>query len=150
MARDGAFFSFAGRVHPRWGTPSGAVVIQALCALAMVFVSLPNLFSYIGVSLTFCTALAVGSLLILRQRAGWKKLRIISFAYPAVPVGCLCIAGAMTLYSVMLKPAPSLSAAATVLGGCWLCHKLIRRDDSLGYRTGHRNGVRRIHLNVRR
>jgi hypothetical protein len=98
----------------------------------MVFVSLPNLFSYIGVSLTFCTALAVGSLLILRQRAGWKKLRIISFAYPAVPVGCLCIAGAMTLYSVMLKLAPSLSAAATILGGCWLCHKLIRRDDSPG------------------
>lgn len=37
----------------------------------------------------------------------------------------------MTLYSVMLKPAPSLTAVATVLGGCWLCHKLIRRDDSL-------------------
>ena len=125
MARDGAFFSFASRIHPRWKTPAGAVAVQAFCALAMVFVSLPDLISYIGVSLTFCTALAVGSLLVMRRRPGWTKLPLVSFAYPVLPLACLSIAGTMALYGVLLKPGPSLTAAASVIGGCWLCKRLV-------------------------
>jgi APA family basic amino acid/polyamine antiporter len=131
MARDGAFFSLASRIHPRWKTPSGAVAVQAFCALAIAFVSLPNLISYIGVSLTFCTALAVGSLLVMRRRPGWKTLPLVSFAYPALPLACLSIAGMMAFYGALLKPVPSLTAAATVIGGCWLCKGLLHPADQL-------------------
>jgi hypothetical protein len=69
------------------------------------------------------------------RRPGWQRLPLVSFAYPVLPLACLSIAGMVALYGVLLKPGPSLTAAASVIGGCLLCKRLLqpgRSSDAAG------------------
>jgi basic amino acid/polyamine antiporter, APA family len=69
MARDGIFFQFAGRIHPSFRTPSGALLflgfIAALFALSETFEELYSLFVF-AVWIFF--ALTAIALLRLRKK----------------------------------------------------------------------------------
>ncbi|MDZ7638580.1 MAG: amino acid permease [Bryobacterales bacterium] len=52
MARNGAFFSFARKVNPRFHTPIPAILCQGACAILMTMTPFPQLVVYIGFSLT--------------------------------------------------------------------------------------------------
>jgi APA family basic amino acid/polyamine antiporter len=81
MAKNGAFFSMAAKVDPRWHTPVIAILCQGACAILMTVVPFLNLLLYIGLLLNFFAVLSVGSLFIFRRRPGWQKLGVVSFAY---------------------------------------------------------------------
>ncbi len=118
MAKNRAFFSAATAVHPRWHTPVIAILSQGLCAMAMTLTPFRELVTYIGMSLTLFTALSVGSLLVFRKRrAGWQRLRAISFAYPLIPVSYILVGACMMIYGVIWQPRASLTALATVGAG---------------------------------
>ncbi|MCL5744799.1 MAG: amino acid permease, partial [Acidobacteria bacterium] len=53
MAKNKAFFKAAESVHPRWHTPVTAILSQCLCAMLMTLTPFPQLFMFIGFSLTF-------------------------------------------------------------------------------------------------
>ncbi len=115
MAKNRAFFSAAGRVHPRWHTPVAAIVSQGLCAIFMTMSPFRDLLTYIGMSLTLFTVLSVGSLFVFRhKRPDWQKLRAVQFAYPLIPASYVLLGTCMMIYGVIQQPKASLTALGTV------------------------------------
>ncbi|MGH9721688.1 MAG: APC family permease, partial [Bryobacteraceae bacterium] len=86
MAKNGAFLSAAAQVHPKWRTPVVAIVSQGVCTILMTLTPLPELFQFIGFSLTLFSVLAVASVFVFRRRPGWQRLRAVDFCFPLLPV----------------------------------------------------------------
>jgi APA family basic amino acid/polyamine antiporter len=115
MAKNHAFFSAAGAVHPRWHTPVIAILSQGLCAMLMTMTPFTELIVYVGMSLTIFTVLSVASLFIFRaRRPGWQRLRAVDFAYPLIPASYVLVGACMMIYGVIWQPRASLTAFATV------------------------------------
>src|SRR5581483_10392223 len=115
MARNRAFFSAAGRVHPRWHTPVVAILSQGVCAILMTATPFPDLVIYIGMSLTLFTVLSVASLFIFRRtQPGWQRLRAVDFAFPLIPAMYILVGTGMVIFGLIQHPWASLSAFATV------------------------------------
>ena len=129
MARKGAFFPAAAAVHPRWHTPVAAIMSQGLCAMLMTLTPFPDLIVYIGMSLTFFTVLSAASVFVFRKKKpNWRKLRAVSFAYPAVPLGYVLVGTCMMAYGFLNQPKASFGAAATVGAGALLYRTALRRQ----------------------
>jgi APA family basic amino acid/polyamine antiporter len=117
MAQDGCFPYGAGRVHPRWHTPSRAIIYQAIASIAMVLTgTFESLVYYIGFALVLFAALAVAGLLRLRKRPQWRRLRAVSWCYPAVPVAFIVASLWMLTWTLVLRPRESVLGLLTV--GC--------------------------------
>lgn len=127
MAKNGAFFSVAAKVDPRWHTPVIAILCQGVCAILMTVSPFLNLLLYIGLLLNFFAVLSVGSLFIFRRRPGWQKLGVVSFAYPLLPAFFIAVGIWMTILGVMLRPAVSAVALLTVAAGAVVYHFSLRK-----------------------
>jgi basic amino acid/polyamine antiporter, APA family len=127
MAKNGAFFSMAAKVDPRWHTPLIAIVCQGVCSILMTVSPFLNLLLYIGLLLNFFAVLSVGSLFIFRKRPGWQKLAVVSFAYPLLPVFFVAVGVWMTILGVMLRPGISAIAVLTVAAGAAVYHFRLRK-----------------------
>jgi APA family basic amino acid/polyamine antiporter len=126
MAKNGAFLASAARVHPKWRTPVVAILAQCICAMLMTLTPFPELFFYIGFTLNIFAVMSVASLMIFRKRAGWQKLRVVSFAYPLIPVSFILVGGWMIIRGIELKPLISLVAVITIATGALVYHFTIR------------------------
>ena len=122
MAKNGAFFSMAAKVDPRWHTPVIAILCQGACSILMTVVPFLNLLLYIGLLLNFFAVLSVGSLFIFRRRPGWQKLGVVSFAYPVVPAFFVAVGLWMTILGVTFRPGVSAAAVLTVAAGAAVYH----------------------------
>ncbi len=127
MARNGAFFASAAKVDRRWHTPVVAILAQGLCAVLMTMSPFLELLLYIGVCLNFFMVLAVGSLFIFRRRPGWRKLRVVSFGYPAIPAFFVIVGIWMTILGLTFRPVVSGIAIATIAAGALVYHGRRRR-----------------------
>ena len=127
MAKNGAFFSMAAKVDPRWHTPVIAILCQGLCSILMTVSPFLNLLLYIGLLLNFFAVLSVGSLFIFRRRPGWQKLGVVSFAYPLLPAFFVAVGVWMTVLGVMLRPGVSAIAVLTVAAGAAVYHFRLRK-----------------------
>lgn len=118
MAQDGCFFPSAARVHPRWRTPTIAILFQTLAAAVMVVTgTFDALIYYIGFMLVLFAALATAGIFRMRRRQQWRKLAVVSFWYPLVPVVFLVAASGMLVSTVQLRPRESLLGLLTVACG---------------------------------
>ena len=88
----------------------------------MTVTPFPQLVIYIGFTLNFFAVLSVVALFLLRRRAGWKKLRVVSFAYPLFPLLFVAVGVWMIVRGVELKPYVSLAAAVTIATGALVYH----------------------------
>ncbi len=117
MARDGLLFRWLGTVHPRFGTPHRAVVLQALWSSALVALwSYRALFTQVVYTeWIFFAAVAVG-LVLLRRRAGYTP----AYRVPSVPVVPLVFAATALVVAasqVAANPRTSAFGLAVVLMG---------------------------------
>lgn len=127
MAKNGAFFASAAKVHPQWRTPVAAIVSQGVCTVLMTLTPFPQLFFYIGITLNFFAAASVLALMKFRRaEPGWQKLKVVEFAYPLVPLIFVTVGLWLTLCGVILKPAVSLTAVATIATGAVAYHFRLR------------------------
>jgi basic amino acid/polyamine antiporter, APA family len=122
MAKNGAFFSVAAKVDPRWHTPVIAILCQGACSVLMTVSPFLNLLLYIGLLLNFFAVLSVSSLFVFRRRPGWQKLGVVSFAYPLLPAFFVAVGIWMKILGVMLRPAVSAVAVLTVAAGAAVYH----------------------------
>ncbi len=87
MARDGVFFHSLARVHPRFGTPVSAIVLQAAWACLLILTgTFGTLFTFVSVIITVFSALTVGSVIVLRWKRPDLKRPYRLWGYPIVPV----------------------------------------------------------------
>ncbi|HUZ94133.1 MAG TPA: APC family permease [Edaphobacter sp.] len=111
MARDGAFFSIFGRLHPRFGTPANAVLLQTgLALLVLCFGAFDRILSFIIFSAICFLALSAASLFRLKEP-------VQRWWYPAAPVLFLLGCGAINLLILMHDPLPALLGLLAVLCG---------------------------------
>jgi APA family basic amino acid/polyamine antiporter len=111
MAKDGAFFAPFGRLHPTFGTPANAVLLQTgLALLILGFGAFDRILSFIIFSAICFLALSATSLFRLREpvRRWW---------FPAAPVVFLAGCFAINLMILMHDPVPALIGLAIVLCG---------------------------------
>ncbi|HYI96581.1 MAG TPA: amino acid permease [Bryobacteraceae bacterium] len=129
MAKNGAFFDSAAKVHEKYRTPVIAILAQGLCASIMTLTPFPQLFFYIGMTLNFTAAMAVASILVFRRRRpDWQKIGVVSFAYPLVPMTFILMAAWMTLYGITQQTRVSLLAIGTILAGALVYHFKIAKQ----------------------
>lgn len=111
MARDGAFFSVFGRLHPRFGTPANAVLLQTgLALLVLCFGAFDRILSFIIFSAICFLALSAASLFRLKEP-------VLRWWYPAAPVLFLTGCGVINLLILMHDPLPALLGLIAVLCG---------------------------------
>jgi APA family basic amino acid/polyamine antiporter len=117
MAKDGAFFKAAADIHPQWHTPVVAIILQGIFAALMTLTPFPSLIIYIGFTLNFFAVMSVIALMRFRRRTDWKKLSVVSFAYPLIPVFFILIGLWMTIYGMKMQPLVSGLAVVTIALG---------------------------------
>ncbi len=115
MAKDRAFFKFAGKVHPKFGVPSKSIILQGGIAIVMVlFGTFTQLLTYMGFSLGIFPILAVlGVFKLRRTKKSVNKLPgfpVTSLVYIVTGVSILVLA-------FFERPVESSIAIATVLIG---------------------------------
>ena len=111
MAKDGAFFAPFGKLHPRFGTPANAVLLQtSLALLVLTFGAFNRILSFIIFSAVCFLALSVTTLFRMPQpvRRWW---------FPAAPIVFLLGCTLINLMILMHDPIPALVGLIIVLCG---------------------------------
>jgi basic amino acid/polyamine antiporter, APA family len=129
MADDGLFFRRVASVHPRFGTPSIAILLAA--ALGVVFVLLRT---FEQLADTFVTAivpfyaLAVAAIFVVRKRPNYDP-PFRTPLYPIVPA-LFILATCFLLGNALLDPSsrmPTLAVLAIILLGVPVYYATVRR-----------------------
>jgi len=108
MARRGYFMQWAGAIHPRFKTPSTAIMLQALWASLLVLSgTFVQLVTFSTVVLLIFTGWTVTSLFVIRRKApdfdGYR-----TWGYPFTPILFLSITGWSVVYTLFNRPGESL------------------------------------------
>ncbi len=115
MAQDGLFFHNLTRVHPRFYTPSNAVIVQALWSSLLILTGTFNfLLNYVSVIIAIFSALTVGAVLILRMKRPELKRPYEVWGYPLVPLLFVLANLGIALATLREKPLDALWGVAIV------------------------------------
>lgn len=118
MARDGAFFRFATRLHPEFQTPSGALIflgfVGALLALSGTYEELYSLFVF---AVWIFLALNAVALLRLRMREPKLARPYRAWGFPWTPLIFLFAAIALTLNLWITRPLRSTIGFLAIVTG---------------------------------
>ena len=117
MARDRLFPAAIARVHPRFGTPANAIVLQALWSVVLVFSGrFEQLLTFSGVVLILFAALTVASVYVVRRRDDARS-NYRSWGYPWTMLLFLTASVWILLVSFVNRPKESLSGLGVVALG---------------------------------
>ncbi|GIW52670.1 MAG: amino acid transporter [Gemmatimonadales bacterium] len=128
MAEDRLFFRSLARVHPRYATPSAAIVLAA--ALGIVFVSVRTfgeLADQFIIGIWPFYALAVGATFVLRKRLPDVERPYRTWGYPVVPVLFLLAALFLLANYMISEPLLFWADVAVILSGVPVYFLWVRR-----------------------
>jgi amino acid transporter len=114
MAEDGLFFRGLARVHPRYGTPTGAILLSV--ALGAVFVALRSvaeLAEHFVIGIWPFYALSVAAVFVLRRREPERPRPYRTWGYPVVPL--LFLAASLGLLASYAWSQPQVFAVDVAL-----------------------------------
>jgi APA family basic amino acid/polyamine antiporter len=101
VARDGYFFSALAEVHPRFHTPSIALLVQALLSIALLLLggSFRQLFSLAIFAEWLFYMIAGSTVMVFRRRDPDLPRPYRMFGYPFVPAMFIAVAAALLYYT---------------------------------------------------
>ncbi len=118
MAQDGLFPQAIGRVHPRFGTPSTAILLQAGWSAVLVFTGrFEQLLTFSGVVMILFSALTVGSVFLIRLKKPGRQDTYSSWGYPWTMYLFLAVSTWILLVSFRDQPKESLAGLLVVATG---------------------------------
>jgi APA family basic amino acid/polyamine antiporter len=118
MARDGVFFASVGRVHPRFGTPAPAILIQGAWAILLaVSGTYQQLYTYVIFTGWLFYAAATFAVVILRRQQPQLARPYRVWGYPLLPIAFSAAALAMVANALARSPRESGIGLALVLLG---------------------------------
>lgn len=115
MARDGLFFKSFGELHPRFGTPHKATIIQIVLACLLIFWgSFEQILSYFFFVVVLFIAIIVAGIFKIHNREfdGYKTI-----LYPITPIFFLVITSFVLLLIAMKNPLQTILGVIVVLLG---------------------------------
>ena len=118
MAQDGLFLKAVARLHPRYGTPAGAIAAQGIIGSLLVVVgSFQQIIAYfIFVAVVFL-GLTVAGLFVLRKGRQDAGSAILAPGYPFTPLAFLVLVGILLMLIIAHSPRETLLGVAVVLAG---------------------------------
>jgi basic amino acid/polyamine antiporter, APA family len=128
MARDGLFFRSFGELHPRFGTPHRAGVIQIVLACILILSgTFEQIISYFFFVVVFFIALTVAGIFKIHKTefSGYKTT-----FYPFTPIFFLAITAIVLLLIAMQNPFQSFLGVAVVLCGLPVYHLVLQRKNT--------------------
>jgi basic amino acid/polyamine antiporter, APA family len=134
MARDGYFFRTLADVHPRFHTPSAAIVVQAALSIILLLLggSFRQFFSLAIFAEWLFYMIAASTVFIFRWREPQAKRPYRVAGYPVVPALFIAAAGVLLYYTFRENLPNSLYGLLVILGGVpvfgWFYR---RREDRL-------------------
>jgi len=118
MAMDGVFPRSLAAVHPVYGTPLRAIVLQsAWTSVLIVSGTFEQLLVYAGFILTVFLALAVGGLIVLRIRQPNLPRPFRVPMYPWLPAAYVAFSAWIAIFTLRGRPKESLYGLLTVALG---------------------------------
>jgi APA family basic amino acid/polyamine antiporter len=118
MARDGVFFSAAGRVHPRFKTPAASIMAQAGWTILLILTgSLDALANYVGFAITLFAGVAVAAVFVLRTSDPEALRPFKAWGYPWAPAVFVLASLAIVLNAVYSSPGPTLRGIFVLAAG---------------------------------
>jgi APA family basic amino acid/polyamine antiporter len=126
MARDGLFIPAAASIHPRFGTPARAIIIQAALASLLVLVGTFNtIISYFIFVVVIFIALTVAALFTMRRTAGVHS-GYRTPGYPVTPVLFLLLIALLLFLLGGRNPLQALLGVGVVALGLPVYYLLFR------------------------
>ena len=118
MARDGLFFSRVAFVHPRYRTPSTAIVAQAVWSCLLVLTATADaLVNYTGFAIVLFSGTAVVALFVLRLREPDAARPFRAWGYPLAPAIYAIASAAMIVNGLVRAPGPTGAGALIIAAG---------------------------------
>lgn len=118
QARDGLFFAKFAEVHPRFRTPSFAIVAQAGWSIVLLLSgTYETLIDYAMVALWIFYALMVLGVILLRRSQPDLVRPYKMWGYPVTPVFFVAVATYFIVNTAVSRPGPSLAALGLVATG---------------------------------
>ncbi len=118
QARDGIFFSRFGRIHPRFETPSFAIVMQALWTGVLILTgSYETLYSYAMLSAWIFYTLSVAAVWVLRRKLPHMRRPYRMWGYPVTLWLFIAVSIWFMIDALVNQPKPSLTALAIAAAG---------------------------------
>jgi APA family basic amino acid/polyamine antiporter len=102
MALDGLFVGGAERVHPRFGTPHRAIIVQAVVAVTLILIlgTYPSILDYTTFAIVLATIADTAALYTLRRTRPDAPRPYRAWGYPWVP-GLYLVANVMIAVTMM-------------------------------------------------
>jgi APA family basic amino acid/polyamine antiporter len=130
MARDGLFLRWAARLHPRYGSPARAIVIQtALASVLVVLGNFDDIIAYFLFAVVLFIALTVAALFVLRSEGGAVGFR--TPLYPLTPVVYILLTALLLFLLASNSPVQALAGVVVVALGL-PCYYLVFRRGRAG------------------
>ncbi|HWR35506.1 MAG TPA: amino acid permease [Clostridia bacterium] len=119
MARDGYFFQSLADVHPRFHTPSVAIIVQAVLAIILLAFAgtFRELFSLAIFSEWLFYMLAASTVFVFRRREPHAKRAYKTWGYPAVPALFIAASAILLYYTFVENLRNSLIGTLVILAG---------------------------------
>lgn len=114
MARDGVFFRKVASIHPRYGTPAFAIILQSCWAAVLILFwgTFENLISYVVFTDWIFFALAAAGVFVLRKRRPDAERPYRTLGYPVTPLFFIAIAVVFVANTLLLKPGEAWAGIA--------------------------------------
>lgn len=134
MAQDGQFFSAMARVHPRYRTPTTAIIAQSLWSGVLVLTGTFNqLVEYTGFAVVLFAGIAVTVVFVLRRREPDAPRPYKAWGYPIAPLVFVTASLMMVVNAIWRSPGTSLAGLAIIAAGVpiyWLMWRPSMVQDS--------------------
>lgn len=118
MAREGKFFSWAARLHPRYATPNTSLIVQGVWSAFLVMIgSYSDLITcMVFVSFLFYS-LSCAAVIVLRNREPGMSRPYRAWGYPVTPVVFILFSAYLIVNSIVSLPVYSLIGAGLLVAG---------------------------------
>jgi APA family basic amino acid/polyamine antiporter len=129
MARDGLFLKSVSRIHPRFGTPARAILVQGVIASILVALdTFEQIIAYFFFVAVLFLGLTVAGLFIIRRKPQQAKTIILTVGYPFTPIAFLVLQGIMLILLASHSLQQAALGCAVVLAG-WPVYRWIRHTE---------------------
>lgn len=129
MARDGYFFPAIAKVHPRFHTPSVAIVVQAMLAIVLLLAggSFRQFFSLAIFAEWLFYMIASSTVFVFRMREPDAERPYRVWGYPVVPAVFIAASALLLYYTFTDNLRNSLAGTVAILAGIPVFYFFARR-----------------------
>lgn len=118
MSKDKLFFKNASKIHPKFKSPSNALIFQGIWACALIFSGTFNqLITYIIFASWIFYGMSAGAVIILRNKKPEMNRPYKVPYYPWVPIIFIIFSAFLTINTILEAPRDSLIGTVLILSG---------------------------------